>query len=202
MLTQRLLRKAKEKYLHNLLIFLLVIFNILLIIDNLNLRGRLESIAKDEDRESLSGKTLPPLMFPEIHGAKLTPYNYGAIFTLVIIFSPVDCLPCLKEAKYWKKINDEFDADLIKVIGVVYNTNRAEILRFANTLSLDFPIYIDQKSDLIKNLGISNTPLKLLVDNKSTIIRAETTYSDEDSHLRWYKKTRNYFNGSLKVTLK
>jgi peroxiredoxin len=91
---------------------------------------------------------------------------------LFVFFSPLDCSSCLKEAIYWQLLYDR-NLPNVAVLGIVQNSNLNQLHRFRSTYYLTFPILVDVDGLLFKELSISHTPLKLVVDKSRAILKAD-----------------------------
>ncbi len=93
-----------------------------------------------------------------------------SLLTLVIFFSPSDCVGCLEEAKIWENLHKEFKGYALRVIGVASSYKRNSVERFVQKEGLTFPIIFDYKGKQSLKLGILLTPFKVVLNQWGGIL--------------------------------
>lgn len=148
------MKRKKLTYLGGIVSFLLII-NIALLYKNNSLRKK----------PTFKIRSIPNFVLYDLEGKR---FEYNKIinisgYTLIIFFSPTDCVSCLNEKKLWKRISDE---KKINILGIARHIDKKELINWIKNSEIYFPILYDMESKITKMLGINITPTKILVNNK------------------------------------
>lgn len=98
----------------------------------------------------------------------------------LIIYLSGNCIKCMEEAPYWKKLDENFVDTRLRIYGFVSSSHSKKMVK--NSEKINFPVYIDKKEYLMRKLKIRFLPFKILVDRDGKIIYMEPTLLTEKSH--------------------
>lgn len=104
-------------------------------------------------------------------------------YILLVFFSIYDCALCLYEMELWKRI---FEERKLKIIGITGTADREELKDWTEKNGIFFPVLYDTESQATKNFGISETPLKVLIDSSGKILlvdNAKITYREREEFI-------------------
>jgi thiol-disulfide isomerase/thioredoxin len=124
--------------------------------------------------ESHNKYNVPQFEMPIVNGNGryiYTPNNYNRYY-LFIIFTPWDCINCLKEIPFWNAIEKKI-GNKIEVIGISTAENIRLLKYFIDNNNVQIITLYDEKEIIMGHI-LSNaknmTPIKVLVDKSGTII--------------------------------
>lgn len=157
--------------------------NIALLYQNYKLKN-----PKDDYAEiSLIRKKIPPYFFKDLAGAEVSTRNLCSDnnLNLLIFFTLNDCVSCLSELSFWQKAHLEYD---INVVGIAGHVSKSELKAWVDNFGITYPILFDKDNKFTRRImGIEQTPLKVLVDNKSNVLLvdpARISLEEQESFLR------------------
>lgn len=180
----------KSKHLISIIIFLIVI-NFLLIYKNCLVKRHMEEINRNFRKSLISIKTVPNFTLSDLKGKKYESKRIikDSPFTLLVFFSPTDCISCLHEKELWKIISEKIRG--IKIVGIARHINKRELTNWVENAELKFPILYDKESEITKSFGINRTPLKVLTDSKGKILlidKVRITNSEQENFIKELNK--------------
>lgn len=183
--------RAKLAYLlGGAVIIALAVFNLLLLQQNQVLEkdvSRFSGIFRSHQLSSSSSPLLTagsqPLCFTFVDPKSQEAYQPR--LTLIVFFSPHDCVSCLGETSVWEELEREYGPKGLKVLGMVCSDDHLATGRFADAEGLSFPI-VHVDSVYMKNrLGIAQTPFKVLLDSTLTVVYLNGPNSESLEQLRF-----------------
>ena len=160
----------------------------------------MERDLRNIDISSLDGKTL-----------NIDSYREGK--ALYLKFWATWCIPCLKQMPHLQNSYEKY-SDKIKflAINVDINDNIEDIKAVVRRNNLTMPVVIDKSGDLTSAVGLTGTPLHVLLDpNGKIIFKGHDASSELDSALlnlskgiktAPLKSTVNELNSKVNLTLK
>jgi peroxiredoxin len=158
--------------------FLIVAFavsNILLIRQNIQLRGEL---AKVQQRGLRAGDKVPPFSAAGLDGRPVQiSYTGGGPKRMLIYFTPT-CRFCRAQFPYWKEALEHAESNGYEVVGLVNETeDRAKLAEYIREMGCSAdsqkPLKIALVPEEIKHsYQLSATPITLLVNNEGTVQKA------------------------------
>jgi glutaredoxin len=116
-------------------------------------------------------------------------YNINSFLNLkkpkmLIIFSPTDCSFCLHEIELWKFITKD---SLIHVLGILAHDRFHEAKIFAKNENINFPLLYIDKHLMEKYIDFSETPIKIILDDRNNILSIVKTLYDPDRKKKFMK---------------
>lgn len=128
-------------------------------------------IKKVEYSYSFIGKIFPKDTITNIVNKKeiiVETNNYN----LILLFSNMDCQPCLKDAliiisEFYNNYNSFLKTNFISI---AKTDNVTEILKWKKVADVKFPFYYDKDSIIFQKLSLIKLPIIFLVDSKNRIV--------------------------------
>ncbi|MCX6181255.1 MAG: TlpA disulfide reductase family protein [Bacteroidetes bacterium] len=113
--------------------------------------------------------------FKTVQGEKFTVVDFWASW----------CKPCLKAIPELIKIQEEFDAKGVKVVGINADGPRSvsKVGPLANTLQINYPVLLDFNGDVSRDFNVSNLPTIFIVDANNKIVWYHEGYAAGDDEL-------------------
>lgn len=108
--------------------------------------------------------------------------------TLLVVFSPSDCPPCLEEISLWGQISQRFS---VPVYGIGVCPSGQEFWNWEANVGVPIPIYLDTAFTFADSIALRVTPAKVLVSSAGSILWVDPTrLSTEDRHAFWEDMAR------------
>jgi len=108
-----------------------------------------------------------------------------SLLTLVVFFSPSDCVGCLEEAKIWESLHEKFKESALKVIGVASSYRRNSVERFVQKEGLTFPIIFDYRGKQTLKLGVLFTPFKVVLNQWGGVLFTDVSHRRSDNQKKF-----------------
>ena len=168
------------------LILALLIFNILLLMQNLSLRRQLNSAGRiDASANALNpGELVKPITGTDLNGQLYqVQYSNDGRKQLLMFFSP-SCPYCVAQGPIWRDLLNRIDSNRINVVGIVGDReDKLEVAKHANVLGyfktrIALPILIVSNETLAK-YKLTATPTTLLIDSNGRVEHAWVGKWDE-----------------------
>jgi peroxiredoxin len=150
----------------SIFLFLMVFLNGILLYQNYHLKKD----KKVDATSSLKNVTLPKHVFKNLEDKEVDIVDTvkKSNLSLLVFFSLNDCAACLAENSLWQKIYQQTG---INVIGIAEHLNEFELKGWVENSGLTFPVLYDKDRKFTNEImGITETPLKILVDNSAKIV--------------------------------
>lgn len=142
----------------------------------------------EKKSSQLLGSTLPAFQLTDLDGNIFRSKNIHSKLTMMVVFTPLDCVECLLEARVWQKIYKTYPSDKLTVIGVANSITEAHLRSFVRTKGLTFRILYDKEDEVKEKLGITETPVRLLIDSNHKILDVERPSGSQVIHSRVFSK--------------
>ena len=167
------------------LILTLVIFNILLLMQNLNLRSQLNSGRIDASANALNpGELVKPITGTDLNGQLYqVQYSNDGRKQLLMFFSP-SCPYCVAQGPIWRDVLNRVDSNRINVVGIVGDReDKLEVAKHATVLGyfktkIALPI-VTVSNETLANYKLTATPTTLLIDSNGRVEHAWVGKWDE-----------------------
>lgn len=104
-------------------------------------------------------------------------------YKVVILFSTDDCSLCLQEAFYWQELSSKYRH--LCVIGVGTAPTINHLASFAKESKMSFPLFWDPSRELRDELGLDDSPIRMVVDQRWKIIHASKATNIEEHKLQF-----------------
>lgn len=168
------------------LIIALSILNLLLIIQNLNLRKQLSGAgAVNASANALRpGDTVTSITGTDLNGRpSQVQYGKDGKRQLLLFFSP-SCLYCVKQGPIWRDVLNRIDTSRFNVVGIVGdNEDKKEVTTHAEGLgyfSTRFALpVVAVNNETLARYKLKATPTTLLIDNTGRVEHAWVGKWDE-----------------------
>lgn len=159
------------------LIIALGILNILLLIQNLNLRRQLSSDGRIEASASSlkPGELVIPITGTDLNGK---PYQLQYVKDgrkqLLMFFSP-SCPYCVQQAPIWRDVLNNIDSNRFNVVGIIGDReNKQEVTQHAEDLGyfktkLTLPV-VSVSNEILTRYKLTATPTTLLIDDSGRVL--------------------------------
>ena len=152
--------------------------------------------------ESLNGKVVKDFELPDLTGTPWMLNKDSSDLKVLILFNVNDCSSCLLEHTLWQKIHEKFSLKNVLVLGISHTKNIEDLLYFVEERNINFTVLHDPDESVLKNLGITTSPLRILLNRENKILEIERP----DPDLRRQKKTlasiRQYLIDDINKNLK
>lgn len=133
--------------------------------------------AKPQDVVKTKAVTESKIQYVSVQNVKLRPAKGGLLDlsyykgkVVVINFFATWCPPCLKELPEFVEMQKAYQSKGVQFIGVCVDGSRSEILAFAKTHQLNYPVAMDNQ-DLTSIFGdIQGVPTTFLIDRNQRIV--------------------------------
>ena len=168
------------------LILALLIFNILLLMQNLSLRRQLNSAGRiDASANALNpGELVKPITGTDLNGQLYqVQYSNDGRKQLLMFFSP-SCPYCVAQGPIWRDLLNRIDSNRINVVGIVGDReDKLEVAKHANVLGyfktrIALPI-VTVSNETLANYKLTATPTTLLIDSNGRVEHAWVGKWDE-----------------------
>ena len=168
------------------LILALVIFNILLLMQNLSLRRQLNSAGRiDASANALNpGALVKPITGTDLNGQLYkVQYSNDGRKQLLMFFSP-SCPYCVAQGPIWRDVLNRIDSNRINVVGIVGDReDKLEVGKHAVVLGyfktrIALPI-VTVSNETLANYKLTATPTTLLIDSNGRVEHAWVGTWDE-----------------------
>ena len=168
------------------LIIALSVFNLLLIIQNLNLRKQLSGAGTvNASANALRpGDTVTSITGTDLNGRpSQVQYGKDGKRQLLLFFSP-SCLYCVKQGPIWRDVLNRIDTSRFNVVGIVGdNEDKKEVTTHAEGLgyfSTRFALpVVAINNETLARYKLTATPTTLLIDNTGRVERVWVGKWDE-----------------------
>ena len=135
---------------------------------------------------NLSAQDLPTTTIKQLNGK---PVKFNKIFkegrVTLVSFWATWCVPCKAEIKNIKNIlpdwKQQADFDFI-TISIDDSRAAAMVKTYTKSQGWDWPVYLDQNSDLKRSLNFQNVPFTMIVDQNGSIVYQHTGYEEGGEH--------------------
>lgn len=179
----------KSRYLVGIII-LQVVINFLLLYKNYSLKKQIKEDIDILRNPTLQIKSVPDFILYDLNGVRYSSQEIlsNSPYTLLVFFSPADCASCLYEKELWKRISE---AQKVKIIGIARHMDKRELRDWVENTEIFFPVLYDVESKVIKEFGISKTPLKVLIDDMGEILMVDDvriTLSEQEEFIKELNK--------------
>jgi hypothetical protein len=87
--------------------------------------------------------------------------------TLLIVFSPSDCPPCLEEKTLWGEV---VRRNVVAVYGIASSPSPEEFWQWESRMEIPVDVYLDTTFAFADSMGFRVTPLKLLISPAGTVL--------------------------------
>jgi len=129
-----------------------------------------------------NAQDLPTTTIKQLNGR---PVKFNTIFeegrVTLVSFWATWCVPCKAEIKNIKEKmpewKEEADFDFI-TISIDDSRAAAMVKAYTKSQGWDWPIYLDQNSDLKRSLNFQNVPFTMIVDKDGSIVYQHTGYEE------------------------
>ncbi len=100
--------------------------------------------------------------FNQIKGENLTVIDFWATW----------CKPCVKSIPEFVKMDEEFDDDDVKFIGISIDgpRNEAKVKPFIKSLGVKYPVLRDSDSSVMARLRVTAVPTLLIVNSDNEVL--------------------------------
>jgi len=115
--------------------------------------------------------------YNQIKGKNLTVIDFWATW----------CKPCIKSIPEFVKMDEEFDEDQVKFIGISVDgpRNKAKVKPFIKSLGVDYTILRDTDSSVMARLRVTAVPTMIIVNSDNEIVYFHEGYkSGEEVEIR------------------
>lgn len=156
---------------------------------------------------NISAQDLPSTTIKQLNGK---PVKFNKIFkegrVTLVSFWATWCVPCKAEIKNIKdkmpEWKEEADFDFI-TISIDDSRAAALVKTYTKSQGWDWPVYLDQNSDLKRSLNFQNVPFTMIVDQKGEVVYQHTGYEQggENEVFEEVKKHANAGKTKKKETL-
>ena len=193
----------KEFQWYGIINIALVITGVLLFKENDNALNRLDQMKmrigkaaiplEQRYTTKLVGRKIEAFQLSSVKSGSFSCEALNSKLIVFIFFSPRDCSPCLSEASLWSEIDTTYNKNDVTVIGIVTGVfDKEEVNRFIEERQLKFPILLDEKEKVKKSIGVTITPMRILVDGSDRrIIDASISSPRFEKHSRFMKLLDN-----------
>ncbi len=131
---------------------------------------------------NVGAQDLPSTSIKELNGR---PIKFNEIFkpdrVTLVSFWATWCVPCKAEIKNIKdkmpEWKDEADFDFVTV-SIDDSRAAAMVKAYTKSQGWDWPVYLDQNSDLKRSLNFQNVPFTMIVNKKGEIVYQHTGYEE------------------------
>ncbi len=141
-----------------------------------------------------TAQDLPSTTIKQLNGR---PVKFNEIFkegrVTLVSFWATWCVPCKAEIKNIKEKmpewKDQADFDFV-TISIDDSRAAAMVKAYTKSQAWDWPVYLDQNSDLKRSLNFQNVPFTMIVDKSGKIVFQHTGYEEggEDEVFEEVKK--------------
>lgn len=146
---------------------------------------------------NMSAQDLPSTTIKQLNGK---PVKFNKIFkkgrVTLVSFWATWCVPCKAEIKNIKgklpEWKEQADFDFI-TISIDDSRAAAMVKGYTKSQGWDWPVYLDQNSDLKRSLNFQNVPFTMIVDQEGKVVYQHTGYEEggEEEVFKMVKKTAN-----------
>ncbi len=119
-------------------------------------------------KEAATIKSVPDFSLPDLNGNIIGSYEIRKNpFTLIVFFSPSDCISCLSGKKMWDAIAEDKN---INVLGIAKHSDRRELRDWIENVDISFPVLFDKEGEVTQRFGIDKTPTKVFLSEDGRIL--------------------------------
>lgn len=122
----------------------------------------------NEIPSALLGKPTPPFSLETLDGKKVTLESFKGS-PLVINFWATWCGPCFYEHPILKEARDLYEKKGVRFIGVVYQDEKPNVVRFLKEVGEPFLPLMDPKSQMAIDYGVGGVPETFFIDAKGIV---------------------------------
>ena len=136
--------------------------------------AKLPSTSKDIKTQKLVGSPMPDIDFTDLSGATVTLKPFHGKFVLINLFS-VDSASCGQNLQRLEKQLENVDTSQFQTIGIGMGSTVETIARFQEKYRISMPLWIDEKSEILKtlnNTAQSETKLITILLNPELVCEA------------------------------
>jgi peroxiredoxin len=151
---------------------------------------------------SLNGKVFKKFELPDLTG---TPWNLNkdkSDLKVLILFNVNDCNSCLLEHTLWQKIHEKFSHENVLVLGISHTKDIEDLLFFVEERNISFTVLHDPDKNVMKNLGINTSPLRILLNRDNKILEIERPDPDLALQKKTLASIRQYLIADIDKDLK
>lgn len=147
---------------------------------------------------SVNAQDLPTTTIKHLNGR---PVKFNKIFkegrVTLVSFWATWCVPCKAEIKNIKEVlpewKEEADFDFV-TISIDDSRAAAMVKAYTKSQGWDWPVYLDQNSDLKRSLNFQNVPFTMIVDQNGKVVYQHTGY-EEGGENELFEIVKKYANG-------
>jgi len=100
-------------------------------------------------------------------------------YTLFVFLSPSDCSPCLEEVSLWRQL--ALGRQGLSVCGIARHSNIKELRQWIKNLDVNFPVMYNEGGSVTSEVGIIETPFKVLANRQGRVLLKEGPSYTKDS---------------------
>lgn len=138
------------------------------------------NFTKDNQTKVAVGEKAPDFMLTDLQGNKhrLSEYKGQGVF---LNFWGTWCKPCETEMPYINNQYHQFKDKGVQVLAVNVGESNLAVTKFVQRHQLDFPIVIDNDSQVQSAYGIDPLPATFLIDKTGKVVKYFTGQMTEDT---------------------
>lgn len=138
------------------------------------------NLTKDQQMKVSVGEKAPDFVLTDMQGNKhrLSEYKGQGVF---LNFWGTWCKPCETEMPYINNQYQQFKNKGVQVLAVNVGESNLAVTKFAQRLQLDFPIVIDNDSQVQTAYGIDPLPATFLIDKTGKVVKYYTGQMTEET---------------------
>jgi len=125
-------------------------------------------------RAALAGKTLVALDGTKLRGDALR----GEV--VVVNFWATWCKPCRREMPRLAELDRTLRARGGRVVAISIDEDPENVRRFAKSLGLSIPLYVDGPKGLVRTLDLAHVPTTFVLDRDGVVVHRSTGSTDAD----------------------
>ncbi|MCP3963936.1 MAG: TlpA family protein disulfide reductase [bacterium] len=158
--------------------------------------GQGNDVAEKAAGSNLIGKELVDFELADLTGEVLRYSDIDSAWKLIVLFSVHDCQVCLQEYRLWKKIDQSFTREQVTVVGISHDQDRKSVDQFAGLRGLNFPILLNPDDSVRKSLGLTDSPLRVLIGGSGKIVAVDKSDANIESQRTVLQNLRERTAGS------
>lgn len=146
---------------------------------------------------SLKGKIFKDFELPDLTGKPWSLNKDSSVLKLLILFNVNDCSACLLEHTLWQKIHEKFSHKNVLVLGISHTKDIEDLIYLVEEWNVKFTVLHDPEERVRKSLGITTSPLRVLLNGDNEILEIERPDSDLALQKKTMETIRYYLNTSI-----
>jgi peroxiredoxin len=140
----------------------------------------------------LYNKVFPEFELNDLSGKPWSLENDQSFLKVLILFDINDCSSCLLEYTLWKKMHEKFSDKNVLVLGISHTKSIEDLLYFLEERDINFTILHDPEGIVRKNLGIKDSPLRILVNKDNEILDIKRSDPELNLQKEFLSKIQEY----------